>query len=154
MMGKITGTVAGTVALGVAMSASVQAGDGMVNVKSQHSVVQTADKLETVLNDKGMTVFARIDHSAGAEKIGKQLRDTQLVLFGNPKVGTPLMLCAQSVAIDLPQKALIWEDAEGTVWLSYNDPAHLAKRHNIQGCDEVLNKVSGALGKFAKAATE
>jgi len=153
-MGKITGTVAGTVALGMAMSATVQAGDGMVNVKSQHSVVQTADKLETVLNAKGMTVFARIDHSAGAEKIGKELRDTQLVLFGNPKVGTPLMLCAQSVAIDLPQKALIWEDAEGSVWLSYNDPSHLAKRHNIQGCDEVLNKVSGALGKFAKAATE
>lgn len=153
-MGKITGTVAGTVALGVAMSTSVQAGDGMINVKSQHSVVQTADKLEMVLSAKGMTVFARIDHSAGAEKIGKELRDTQLVLFGNPKVGTPLMLCAQSVAIDLPQKALIWEDEDGSVWLSYNDPSHLAKRHNIQGCDEVLNKVSGALGKFAKAATE
>lgn len=153
-MKKTAGAVVGALALGVAMSASVQAGEGLINVKSQHSVAQTADKLENILNEKGMTVFARINHSAGAKKIGQELRDTELVLFGNPQVGTPLMQCAQTVGIDLPQKALVWKDEEGSVWLSYNDPAHLAVRHNMQGCDEVITKVSGALGKFAKAATE
>jgi len=76
-----------------------------------------------------------------------------LIIFGNPKVGTPLMQCTQSVAIDLPQKSLIWEDENGQVWLSYNDPGYLARRHNIENCDEVLNKISNALGNFAKAAT-
>ena len=127
---------------------------GIVHVKSSYDVGNTADKLEAVLKNKGMTVFARIDHALGAEKVGKNLRDTQLVIFGNPKVGTPLMQCAQSVALDLPQKALIWQDEQGQVWLSYNDPSYLAQRHNIQGCDAVLKKVSGALAKFAKAATE
>jgi uncharacterized protein (DUF302 family) len=98
-------------------------------------------------------VFKRIDHAAGAQKVGKTLRPTELVIFGNPKVGTPLMLCSHSVAIDLPQKALIWEDKAGQVWFSYNDPQYLALRHNIQGCDEVLKKVAGALGNFAKKAS-
>ena len=80
-------------------------------------------------------------------------RPTQLVIFGNPKVGAPLMQCAQSVAIDLPQKALITQDAQGRVWLSYNDPAYLRQRHHIEGCKPVLAKVSGALAKFARAAT-
>ena len=82
------------------------------------------------------------------------LRPTEVVIFGNPKVGTPLMNCAQSVAIDLPQKALIWQDEAGEVWLAYNDPAYLAGRHKIEGCDEVLKKVSGALANFAAAATK
>lgn len=129
------------------------AADGVVSVKSAHSVADTADKLEAVLNDKGMTVFIRIDHAAGAAKVGAELRPTQLVVFGNPKVGTPLMQCSQSVALDLPQKALIWEDAEGQVWLSYNDPAYLDARHALGDCAAVLEKVSKALGNFAKAAT-
>ena len=129
------------------------AADGVVSVKSAHSVADTADKLEAVLNDKGMTVFARIDHAAGAAKVGAELRSTQLVLFGNPKVGTPLMQCSQSVALDLPQKALIWEDADGQVWLSYNDPAYLDARHGLGNCAAVLEKVSKALANFAKAAT-
>ena len=112
-----------------------------------------ADRLENLLNSKGMTVFKRIDHAAGAASVGKTLRPTELVIFGNPKVGTPLMLCGQSIAIDLPQKALIWEDAAGQVWLSYNDPAFLKLRHDTRGCDEVLKKVSGALANFAKGAT-
>ncbi len=128
--------------------------NGLVTVKSNHNVKMTADKLEKVLKAKGMTVFTRIDHSAGAKKVGKQLRPTELVIFGNPKVGTPLMQCAQSVAIDLPQKMLIWQDKAGATWLAYNDPQHLAKRHNISGCDGVLKKVTGALGKFAAAATK
>ena len=129
------------------------AADGVIMIKSPHSVQNTMDRLEKVLNEKGMTVFVRVDHAAGATKAGMELRPTQLLIFGNPKVGTPLMLCEQTVAIDLPQKALVWEDDAGKVWLGYNDPAYLANRHAITGCDEVLAKVSGALGNFAKAAT-
>jgi len=126
---------------------------GLVTVKSVHDVAQTADRLEKVLKAKGMKVFARIDHAQGAAGAGLQLRPTELVIFGNPKVGTPLMNCSQSVAIDLPQKALIWQDADGQVWFSYNDPGYLAKRHGLTGCDAVLQKVATALSNFAKAAT-
>ncbi|MTI98947.1 MAG: DUF302 domain-containing protein [Marinobacter adhaerens] len=131
-----------------------QAADGLVAVKSSHDVKATADKLESVLKEKGMTVMARVNHQQGAEKAGMELRPTEVVIFGNPKVGTPLMQCAQSVAIDLPQKALIWADASGEVWLGYNNPEYLKNRHSIEGCDEVLDKVSVALGNFAKAATQ
>ena len=133
--------------------APLHAADGLVNVRSAHSVAVTADRLEKILKDKGMRVFQRIDHAAGAKTAGQTLRPTQLLIFGNPKVGTPLMQCSQSIAIDLPQKALIWEDADGAVWLSYNDPQYLAARHRTEGCDPVLAKVAGALGNFAKAAT-
>jgi len=132
---------------------SVIAADGLVNVKSVHTVNVTADRLENVLESKGMTIFARINHAAGAEKVGKTLRPTELVIFGNPKIGTPLMQCSQSIAIDLPQKALIWEDEKGQVWFSYNNPEYLANRHNTQGCEEVFKKVTNALGKFALKAT-
>jgi uncharacterized protein (DUF302 family) len=130
------------------------AADGMVTVKSSHGVTATADKLESVLKEKGMTVMNRINHAGGADKAGLELRPTEVVIFGNPKVGTPLMQCAQSVAIDLPQKALVWEDSDGTVWLGYNDPDYLKQRHSIEGCDQVIEKVKGALAGFAKAATE
>ena len=129
------------------------ASDGLVSIKSPHTVSITADRLESALREKGMTIFARIDHAAGAEKAGMQLRPTELVIFGNPKVGTPLMQCTQSVAIDLPQKALIWEDASGRVWFSYNDPRYLAERHDIKGCDESIDKISKALANFATMAT-
>ncbi|MCP4875073.1 MAG: DUF302 domain-containing protein [Gammaproteobacteria bacterium] len=129
------------------------AGEGMISVKSAHPVAQTADRLENILNSKGMTVFTRINHAAGAAKVGKELAPTELVIFGNPKVGTPLMQCSHSIAIDLPQKALIWQDQSGQVWLSYNDPQFLALRHNTQGCDAVLKKVGMVLGNFAKKAT-
>jgi uncharacterized protein (DUF302 family) len=132
---------------------SAVAADGLVTLKSAHSVDDTVNKLESVLESKGMNIFGRVNHAAGAEKAGLELRPTQVLIFGNPKVGTPLMQCVQSVAIDLPQKALVWEDEAGEVWLAYNDPAYLAARHSISGCDEVLKKVSGALGNFAKAAT-
>lgn len=127
---------------------------GLITVKSNHSVIDTANKLEAILKSKGMTVFTRIDHAAGAKKVGQELRPTELIIFGNPKIGTPLMQCAQSIAIDLPQKMLIWQDDQGSTWLGYNDPAHLKKRHNIEGCDPVLKKVAGALGKFAAAASK
>lgn len=127
--------------------------NGMVNISSAHDVKTTADRLEKSLKEKGMTMFNRIDHAAGAKKVGRTLRETELVIFGNPKVGTPLMQCSQTTAIDLPQKALIWKDDTGQVWFSYNDPAYVKKRHSIEGCDEAIGKISKALGNFAKMAT-
>jgi uncharacterized protein (DUF302 family) len=132
---------------------TVIAEDGLVHVKSAHDVKTTADRLEKVLEAKGMTLFNRINHAAGAKSVGRQLRPTELVIFGNPKVGSPLMACQQTVGIDLPQKALIWQDKSGQSWFSYNRPAYLKNRHQIEGCDEVIAKVSKALENFAKAAT-
>lgn len=129
------------------------ANNGLINVKSAHNVKITADRLEQILNDKGMTVFVRVDHSAGAKHVGEVLRPTELIIFGNPKVGTPLMQCSQSAAIDLPQKALISQDEKGQVWLTYNNPDYLVKRHNIKGCNEVITKIKTALANFSKAAT-
>ena len=143
----------GSITIILLLSASAYAGDGLVSIKSSHDVKTTADRLENVLKEKGMKVFIRVNHAQGAQKVGKELRPTELVIFGNPKVGTPLMQCRQSVAIDLPQKALIWQDAQEQVWLSYNDPDYLVKRHGITKCAEVIKKIKGALGKFAKAAT-
>jgi len=100
-----------------------------------------------------MTIFNRTKHSEGASKVGIELRETELIIFGNPKVGSPLMKCQQSVAIDLPQKALIWRDENSRVWISYNDPEYLKKRHNITGCDEVIAKIEKALFGITKAAS-
>ena len=142
--------------LGLLTLFSVQvatAQDGVSSVESPFDVQTTLDKLTAALESKGMTIFGRIDHTANAEKAGLSLRTTQVLLFGNPKLGTPLMNCAQSVALDLPQKMLAWEDEAGKTHLGWNDPAYLKARHSIEGCDEVLQKVSGALANFAKAAT-
>jgi len=128
------------------------AADGMVTVPSTHTVEETAERLESVLHEKGMTIFNRIKHSEAAAKVGIELRKTELILFGNPKVGSPLMKCQQSVAIDLPQKALIWEDDNAKVWISYNDPRYLEKRHNIVGCEEVIAKIEKALAGITKSA--
>src|SRR5210317_1360525 len=128
------------------------ASDGMVNVQSNFNVEETADRMESILKEKGMTVFNRIKHSEAAAAVGIELRHTELILFGNPKVGSPLMKCQQSVAIDLPQKALIWEDANAKVWISYNDPVYLEKRHNIAGCKEVISKIKKALSGITKSA--
>lgn len=128
--------------------------DGMIRIKSNNNVSTTIDKLEAALLEKGMTIFKRIDHGAGAKKSGFTLRPTELLIFGNPKVGTPLMLCSQTTALDLPQKALAYEDENGQVWLTYNNPVYLVNRHNIQGCDTAIQKVSNALAHFSKTATE
>ena len=129
------------------------ADNGIVSVKSSHDVKATADRLENILSQKGMKVFIRINHAAGAANVGKELRPTELIVFGNPKVGTPLMQCSQSVGIDLPQKALIWQDDKGLVWLSYNDPDYLDGRHGLKGCNAVIKKVKKALSNFVSAAT-
>ena len=130
-----------------------EAADGMINVKSKFNVEETASRMESILNEKGMTVFNRVMHSEAASKVGIDLRETELIIFGNPKVGSPLMKCQQTVAIDLPQKALIWEDAKSRVWISYNDPRYLEKRHNISGCEEVVSKIEKALAGITKAAS-
>lgn len=131
---------------------SSMAAEGVINVQSNFEVGETANRLERILQEKGMTLFNRIQHSEGAKEAGFELRDTELIIFGNPKVGSPLMICQQVIAIDLPQKALIWEDANGTVFISYNDPKYLQQRHDVAGCDEVFMKVGQALGGITKAA--
>ena len=130
----------------------LMAAEGLINVQSDFSVKETTDRLENILDEKGMTTFNQINHSDAAQKVGVDLRETRLIIFGNPKVGSPLMQCQQSVAIDLPQKAIIWEDDKSKVWISYNDPRYLGKRHNIIGCDEVITKVEKALSGITKAA--
>ncbi|MFK7861987.1 MAG: DUF302 domain-containing protein [Granulosicoccus sp.] len=144
-----------TVIFAVVAFFSVQnafAQDGVLSVESPHDVATTIDKLSAALESKGMTVFGRVNHAQNAEKVELGLRPTEVLIFGNPKIGTPLMNCAQSVALDLPQKMLAWQDEAGKTFLGWNDPMYLKSRHGIQGCDEVLEKVSGALANFAKAA--
>lgn len=121
------------------VSAHGMAADGLLALKSPHAAKDTADRLETVLKQKGMTIFARVDHAAGAAKIGKSLRPTELLIFGNPQGGTPFMECSQTVGIDLPLKALVWQDESGQVWIGYNDPAWLARRHGAAQCPVVEN---------------
>ncbi|UCB56330.1 MAG: DUF302 domain-containing protein [Thiotrichales bacterium] len=128
--------------------------DGVIRMKSMHSVSVTVEKLESALKSKGMTIFKRVSHADGAASVGLELRPTELMIFGNPKVGTPLMQCQQLAALDLPQKALIYEDENGQVWFAYNDPQYIAERHNISGCDDVVNKISKALANFSRAATQ
>jgi len=110
---------------------SMATGKGIIDQPSNHSVDQTVEKLKTILQSKGVTLFALIDHSGEAEKAGMKMPPTKLLIFGSPKAGTPLMLASPSSAIDLPLKILIWEDAQGKVWLSYNSPAYLQQRHNL-----------------------
>jgi uncharacterized protein (DUF302 family) len=130
--------LAGAIAL-LAVASLASAADGLVAVKSPHSVKATMDKLEMIVKEKGLTVFARIDHAAGAAKVGKTLRPTELLIFGNPQGGTPFMECAQTVGIDLPLKALVWEDSSSQVWLGYNDPVYLAQRHDVAQCPVAEN---------------
>ena len=130
---------------------AASAADGLVMLKSPLAPKATLDKFESIAKERGLTVFARIDHAAGAAKVGKSLRPTELLIFGNPQGGTPLMECAQSAGIDLPLKALAWEDAQGQSWLGYNDPAYLAKRHEAASCPAVDN-LRKALAGLAEAA--
>jgi uncharacterized protein (DUF302 family) len=131
-----------------------QADSVFLKKESAHSVVETIDKLEAALEEKGITVFARIDHAAGAEKAGLEMRPTLLLVFGNPKLGTPLMEADPMMGLDLPMKALAFEDESGTVWLAYTAPEALKDRHGIEGQDEVFQTMTGALDNFTDAATQ
>lgn len=133
-------------------SSAYAADNGLITVKSQHDVSTTTENLRDLLSAKGMTLFNVVDHAAGAAKVGQSLAPTQLVIFGNPKIGTKLMNCSRSVAIDLPMKALIWSDDKQQTWISYNDPQYLAQRHGLAGCEPVLEKVSKALANFSQKA--
>jgi uncharacterized protein (DUF302 family)/uncharacterized membrane protein YidH (DUF202 family) len=106
-------------------------GKGIIDKLSNHSVDQTVEKLKNILQSKGVTLFALVDHSGEAEKVGMKMRPTKLLVFGSPKAGTPLMLAAPSIAIDLPLKILVWEDGQGNVWISYNSPEYLKERHAL-----------------------
>ena len=125
--------------------------DGIIAVKSAHTPKETMDRLEAAVKQKGLVVFARIDHAAGAAKIGRTLRATEVLIFGNPQGGTPFMECSQTVGIDLPLKALVWEDASGQVWLGYNDASYLASRHGAGQCPATAN-IAKALAGFAQEA--
>ncbi|WP_417513623.1 DUF302 domain-containing protein [Minwuia sp.] len=133
-------------------SVAAAAEDGLIRKQSANGVYQTIDKLKAALESKGLTIFADIDHSAGAKRAELALRPTRLLIFGNPKLGTPLMQAAATTAIDLPQKAVAYRDDDGKVWLVYNDPMYLKQRHAIEGRDEVLKKIAGALDNFTDAA--
>jgi uncharacterized protein (DUF302 family) len=139
-------------AAAVLASPVATAADGFIQVKSPHDARQTMDRLEAIVKEKGMTVFARIDHAGGAKAAGASLRPTEVLIFGNPKGGTPFMQCAQSVGIDLPLKALVWQAEDGQVWLGYNDPAWIADRHQAEDCPVVPN-IAKAMSAFAAAAT-
>lgn len=132
--------------------ATAHAADGLVAVKSAFNVDQTAQRLEQALRAKGAGVVASVDHAAAAAKIGLQLRPTRVVIFGNPRAGTPLMQCAQTMGIDLPQKALVWEDETGQTWVGYNDVSFLAKRHNLRQCEAAINANAEALASIARQA--
>jgi uncharacterized protein (DUF302 family) len=127
------------------------AADGLLKIKSPHSAKDTMNRLEALVKERGLNVFARIDHAGGAARVGKTLRPTELLIFGNPQGGTPLMECAQSMGIDLPLKALVWEDAAGQVWLGTNDSVYLAKRHEVPACAAAA-AVAKALESLAQAA--
>ena len=126
---------------------------GLITISSQHSVKTTIDRLEAALKDAGVGVFARIDHAAGAASVGMELRPTELLIFGNPRAGTPLMQAGQTIGLDLPLKALAWEDADGSVWVTYNDVAWLAERHGLDDATAAaVNALAAGLAKFAAAA--
>ena len=127
------------------------AADGLTTIRSNHGPKDTMNRLEAEAKAGGMTIFARIDHAAGATAVGLSLPPTEVLIFGNAKGGTPLMQSVQTIGIDLPLKALVWQDATGDTWVSYNDPAWLAKRHGVSNA--VVGNVSAALQAMARAAT-
>jgi len=125
--------------------------NGIIDIPSNHSVDETVERLKAMLQSKGITLFALIDHSGEAEKVGMKMPPTKLLIFGSPKAGTPLMLAAPSIAIDLPLKILVWEDSRGRVWLSYNSPEYLKERHDLQ--QDLVRNIA-AVGELAKEAAQ
>jgi len=136
----------------MAFFTNAHAQERLLKVKSKQTVPQTANRLEKLIKQKGLTFFAKVDHSKNAKSVDMQLRPTVLIIFGNPKLGTPLMQCRQTFAIDLPQKALIYRDEQNQVWIAYNDQGHLANRHNMENCEQELQKVKQALEKLMEEA--
>ena len=133
---------------------SAQAEDnGLISKKSHYSVKVTLDRMEKILKEKGITIALRWSHSDRAKGVDIPLRPTDLLIFGNPKLGSHMFTSRQTAGIDFPMKALAWQDEKGTVWLTYNDPAYIAKRHHITDRDDVVKKMTGALNTFSDYAT-
>lgn len=126
--------------------------EGLTSIQSSLGPKETMDRLVAEINARGMTVFARIDHAAGAAEVGLKLRPTELIIFGNARGGTPLMQSAQTVGIDLPLKALVWQDAAGRTWISYNEPGWIAQRHGITDAQPVVNKMADLLSAMSRKA--
>jgi uncharacterized protein (DUF302 family) len=145
---------AGLIAVMCLWGVQTMAADGLTTLQSRQGPKDTMNRLEAEVKAKGMTVFARIDHAAGAAAVGLPLRSTELLIFGNAKGGTPLMQSNQTIGIDLPLKALVWEDASGVTWLSYNDPSWLAKRHGLgHEVEAAVSAMAAALNAITKTAT-
>ena len=128
--------------------------NGLVIIETTRSVTETLDRVEDVLAQNGVTVFARIDHGAGAASIGQDLPPAQLLIFGNPNIGTPLIADTSTIGIDLPLKLLAWQDRDGKNWLAYYDPAILTARHGITGQDLIVGRITGALSRLTAQAAE
>ncbi len=152
MMKPLRQILAASLACAAFAASASQTADGLIVVKSAHSVADTSSKLVSALEERKLKLFARVDHAAGAASIDKKLRPTEVFIFGNPQGGTPFMECQQTVGIDLPLKALIWQDEAGAVWFGYNDPAWIAKRHKAKKCPVVPN-LAKALEGLASAST-
>jgi uncharacterized protein (DUF302 family) len=127
--------------------------EGLTTIASRFGPKETMNRLEAEIRAKGMTVFARIDHAAGAAEVGLTLAPTELIIFGNARGGTPLMQSRQTVGIDLPLKALVWEDTAGKTWLSYNEPGWIAQRHGLANAEPVVSKLAALLSAISKTAT-
>ena len=123
--------------------------NGLIHLRSHYSVAETLQRLDSLLEAKSLTIFGRVDHSGEAEKVGLTMRPTQLVIFGSPRAGTPLMVASPTLAIDLPLKALAWQDADGQVWLSYNSPDYLQRRYDLS--EELMKNISGVGALLEKA---
>ena len=136
----------------VAVADTVAENNGLRTFSSPYDVIETSNRLEKIIQEKGLTLFSRIDHSANAAKVETKLKPTQVLIFGNPKVGTPLMQCSPTTAIDLPQKILVLQDDNEQTQIIYNLPDYLQQRHSINGCDEVLAKVTTVLESIAAEA--
>ena len=127
--------------------------NGLISKKSKYTVTETINRLENVLKSKGITIAMRWSHSDRAKGVNIPLRPTELLVFGNPKLGSHFFTSQQTAGLDLPLKALAWQDKDGTVWLSYNDPSFIANRHDIKDREEIVKKMTGALNKFSNIAT-
>jgi uncharacterized protein (DUF302 family) len=127
--------------------------EGLLSIRSRFGPNETMDRLEAAIRAQGMKVFARIDHAAGASEAGLELRPTEVIIFGNARGDTPLMQSVQTIGIDLPLKALVWEDAGGKTWLSYSEPSWIAQRHNIPNAEPTVSKMTAALSVMSRKAT-
>lgn len=137
-------------ALGASAAPDPVPAEGLIRHQSPYSVAQTVKRFTTIAEQKGLRIFATVDHRAGASRVDMTLRPTTVVIFGNPKGGTPFMQCAQTIGIDLPLKALVWKDADSQTWFGYNDPAYIAARHGAAEC-KAVKPISKALAGLTRA---